>query len=126
MTSVKRSVRCSNCSTDASLSLNSDLDLKELTFAGKCQRCGATLQINFNIVHVNSGGNSTSSSSSSDTSSSSTSSSSPMSMFDTNSSTEAADQTPLDLDSLSQDSGSSDNSQSPENVSDALKDLMEA
>lgn len=50
MTSLNKHVKCSNCSFEASLSVNSDMDLKELSFAGKCPKCSSTIQINFSIV----------------------------------------------------------------------------
>jgi hypothetical protein len=50
MTSLNKHVKCSNCSFEANLSVNSDMDLKELSFAGKCPKCSATIQINFSIV----------------------------------------------------------------------------
>ncbi|MBI5223188.1 hypothetical protein HY990_02075 [Candidatus Micrarchaeota archaeon] len=67
MTSLQRTVKCSNCGSESSVSVNSDLDLKEFTFAGKCAKCGSTLQITYSIVSTNGGG--TTSSSSSDSSS---------------------------------------------------------
>jgi hypothetical protein len=49
MTDLKRSVKCANCGNEASLYLNSDLDIKELLFAGKC-RCGSLMQVSYSIV----------------------------------------------------------------------------
>ncbi len=50
MTSLNKHVKCSNCSFEANLAVNSDMDLKELSFAGKCPKCSSTIQINFSIV----------------------------------------------------------------------------
>lgn len=50
MTDLRRNIRCSNCGTEAHVSLSSGLDLKELLFAGICSNCGNTIQVNFNIV----------------------------------------------------------------------------
>jgi hypothetical protein len=45
----RRAVKCSNCGGEANVSIASDLELKEVVIAGKC-RCGATLQMTYNIV----------------------------------------------------------------------------
>lgn len=45
----RRSIKCSNCGGEASVSIASDLELKEAVIAGKC-RCGATLQMTYNII----------------------------------------------------------------------------
>lgn len=50
MTDLRRNVKCSNCGAESFVQLSSELDLKELLFAGKCARCGATIQVNYNIV----------------------------------------------------------------------------
>ncbi len=49
MTDLRRSVRCSNCNAESSVTFNSDLEVKELLFAGKC-RCGNSVQISYSIV----------------------------------------------------------------------------
>ncbi len=49
MTDLKRTIRCSNCGNEASITLNSELEIKELQFSGKC-RCGSSLQISYSIV----------------------------------------------------------------------------
>lgn len=62
MASLNKHVKCSNCSFEANLSVNSDMDLKDLSFAGKCPKCSSTIQINFSIVESKSDSSSTSSS----------------------------------------------------------------
>ncbi len=89
------------------------MDLKELTFAGRCSRCGATVQINFNII-----GGAQANQSSDQASSSAT----------------QAQQGEMNLDEsiFGQAATSTDSATEPapqsdaENLSDALKDLMEA
>lgn len=50
MVELKRTIRCSNCGTDANFYLSSEMALNELQVHGRCQRCGNSLQLNFNIV----------------------------------------------------------------------------
>lgn len=50
MTDLKRTIRCSNCGGDSTIYLNSELEMRELVVAGKCTKCGSTLQITYNIV----------------------------------------------------------------------------
>ncbi len=50
MTDLKRTVRCANCGNESSITLSSELDLRELLVAGKCSRCGASMQISYGIV----------------------------------------------------------------------------
>lgn len=50
MTDLRRTIKCSNCGTEAYVQLSSGLDLKELLFAGICSNCGNTIQVNYNIV----------------------------------------------------------------------------
>lgn len=49
MTDLRRTVRCSNCGYEATVSLSSDLEVREVMFAGKC-RCGSTLQVSYSLV----------------------------------------------------------------------------
>jgi len=49
MTDLRRTVRCSNCNAESMVTFNSDLEVKELLFAGKC-RCGNSVQISYSIV----------------------------------------------------------------------------
>jgi hypothetical protein len=49
MTDLKRSIKCSNCGNEASIYLNSELEIKELLFAGKC-RCGNSMQVSYVIL----------------------------------------------------------------------------
>lgn len=49
MTDLKRSIRCSNCGNEATVYIASELEMSELTLAGKC-RCGNSMQINYSIV----------------------------------------------------------------------------
>lgn len=50
MTDFRRTIKCSNCGTEAYIQLSSGLELKELVFAGICNNCGNTIQVNYNIV----------------------------------------------------------------------------
>ncbi|MFN7991316.1 MAG: hypothetical protein U0R44_04125 [Candidatus Micrarchaeia archaeon] len=50
MTDLKRTIKCSNCGNEASITLSSELDLRELLVAGKCNRCGSSLQVSYGIV----------------------------------------------------------------------------
>lgn len=50
MTDLRRTIKCSNCGTEAYVQLSSGLELKELVFAGICNNCGNTIQVNYNIV----------------------------------------------------------------------------
>ncbi len=49
MTDLRRTVRCSNCGMESSVVFNSELEVRELIFAGKC-RCGNSVQISYSIV----------------------------------------------------------------------------
>ncbi|MCI0503611.1 hypothetical protein L0Y65_02760 [Candidatus Micrarchaeota archaeon] len=49
MTDLRRTVKCSNCGSESSVSFNSELEVRELLFAGKC-RCGNSVQISYSIV----------------------------------------------------------------------------
>ncbi|HID72536.1 TPA: hypothetical protein EYP38_01225 [Candidatus Micrarchaeota archaeon] len=46
----KRTIKCSNCGNETTIYLNSELEMSELLLAGKCARCGNSLQLSFNIV----------------------------------------------------------------------------
>lgn len=49
MTDLKRTVRCSSCNSESTVTFNSELEVRELLFAGKC-RCGNSVQISYSIV----------------------------------------------------------------------------
>jgi hypothetical protein len=49
MTDLKRTIKCANCGSESSVYLNSDIEVRELLFAGKC-RCGSSLQVSFSVV----------------------------------------------------------------------------
>jgi hypothetical protein len=49
MTDLRRTVRCSSCNAESTVTFNSDLEVRELLFAGKC-RCGNSVQISYSIV----------------------------------------------------------------------------
>lgn len=49
MTDLRRNVRCSNCGFEASLYMSTELEVKDVMFAGRC-RCGSTLQISYSLV----------------------------------------------------------------------------
>jgi len=51
----KRTIKCSNCSNETTIYLNSELEMSELLLAGKCTRCGNSLQLSFNIVNKSEG-----------------------------------------------------------------------
>jgi len=50
MVELRRSIKCSNCGTETTFYLSSEMVLSELLVHGKCQRCGNSLQLNFNII----------------------------------------------------------------------------
>lgn len=50
MVELRRSIKCSNCGSETSLYLSSELALSELLVHGRCQKCGNSLQINFSMV----------------------------------------------------------------------------
>jgi ribosomal protein S27E len=50
MVELRRSIKCSNCGTETTLYLSSEMALSELLVHGRCQKCGNSLQLNFNIV----------------------------------------------------------------------------
>ncbi|MDD5172029.1 MAG: hypothetical protein PHF60_03255 [Candidatus ainarchaeum sp.] len=77
MTDLKRTIKCSSCGNEASITLSSELEMKELLVAGKCTRCGSSLQISYSLV-VDSASTSTPTSTSSSSSSTSSSSSGDM------------------------------------------------
>ncbi len=45
----RRTIKCSNCQGETSVSVSTELELKEIVVAGKC-RCGSTLQATYNVV----------------------------------------------------------------------------
>jgi hypothetical protein len=49
MTDLKRTVRCSSCNAESTVTFNSELEVRELLFAGRC-RCGNSVQISYSIV----------------------------------------------------------------------------
>lgn len=50
MTDFKRTIKCSNCNNESNISLNSELDLREVLVSGKCSRCGASMQVSYGII----------------------------------------------------------------------------
>ncbi|NYZ74023.1 hypothetical protein H0O00_02685 [Candidatus Micrarchaeota archaeon] len=73
MTDLRRTIKCASCGNESSLTLSSELEMKELLVAGRCTRCGSSLQISYSLV-----GDSSSTSLSSTSSASSSSSSGDM------------------------------------------------
>ncbi|MDO8553653.1 MAG: hypothetical protein Q7S22_02505 [Candidatus Micrarchaeota archaeon] len=67
MVELRRSIKCSNCGSETSLYLTSELALSELLIHGRCQKCGNSLQINFSMVDPSQPAQQSSSSSSSET-----------------------------------------------------------
>lgn len=49
MTLFKRTLRCSNCNTESAFSLDSELEIAEVSLSGKC-KCGSTMQITYGII----------------------------------------------------------------------------
>jgi hypothetical protein len=49
MGDLRRTIKCSSCGYEANVSMSSDLEVKEVMFAGKC-RCGSTLQVSYSLV----------------------------------------------------------------------------
>jgi len=50
MVELRRTIRCSNCGSETNFYLSSEMALSELLIHGRCQKCGNSLQLNFNIV----------------------------------------------------------------------------
>ena len=50
MTDLKRTIKCSNCSSEATIYINSEFEMSELSIAGRCNRCGNSMQINYSII----------------------------------------------------------------------------
>ena len=50
MVELRRTIKCSNCGTDTNFYLSSELAITELLVHGRCQRCGNSLQLNFNVI----------------------------------------------------------------------------
>lgn len=49
MTDLKRTIKCTSCGNESNIYLNSELEIKELIFAGKC-KCGNSMQVSYAIV----------------------------------------------------------------------------
>lgn len=49
MTDLRRTIKCSNCGNESSITVSSDMEVKELLFSGKC-RCGSSMQVTYNVV----------------------------------------------------------------------------
>jgi hypothetical protein len=50
MVEIHRTIKCSNCSKDLNLSINTDVGVTELVFHGKCNYCGNSIQLNFSVI----------------------------------------------------------------------------
>jgi len=50
MTDLKRTLKCSNCGMEATISLGTELVVSELIFSGKCPKCGSSMQVTYSIV----------------------------------------------------------------------------
>ena len=50
MAEMRKNVKCSNCGSEASVYISSELEMKELLLAGTCGKCGNSMQITYNIV----------------------------------------------------------------------------
>lgn len=50
MTDMRKTIRCSNCGNEASIYINSELEMSELLLAGRCARCGNSMQVTYSIV----------------------------------------------------------------------------
>ncbi|MBS3068592.1 hypothetical protein J4450_07840 [Candidatus Micrarchaeota archaeon] len=53
MPELKRTIKCSNCGSEANFYLNTETAINELLMHGKCQRCGNSMQINYSLVDQN-------------------------------------------------------------------------
>ncbi len=73
MTDLRRTIKCSSCGNEASITLSSEMEMKELLVAGKCTRCGSSLQISYSLVGDSSTASTNASSSTTSSSSSSSS-----------------------------------------------------
>ncbi|MBU0527128.1 hypothetical protein KKE92_01490 [Candidatus Micrarchaeota archaeon] len=50
MTDLRRSIKCSNCSNEVTIYINSELELRELSVMGKCIKCGSAMQVNYSVI----------------------------------------------------------------------------
>ncbi|MFH2106737.1 MAG: hypothetical protein ABII22_05750 [Candidatus Micrarchaeota archaeon] len=66
MVEIHRTIKCSNCSKDLNLSINTEVGVTELVFHGKCSYCGNSLQLNFSVIGSDDKNSSSSSSSTDD------------------------------------------------------------
>ena len=55
MTEVRRTIKCSNCTTETNFYVSTDMGVTELLIHGKCSRCGNSLQINYSVIEPQSG-----------------------------------------------------------------------
>ncbi len=53
MVELKRTIKCSNCGSEANFYLTTDTAISELLLHGRCQRCGNSMQINYNLIDQN-------------------------------------------------------------------------
>lgn len=49
MTIFKRTLRCTNCNSESAFSVDSELEIAEVSLSGKC-KCGSTMQITYGII----------------------------------------------------------------------------
>ncbi|HSB46740.1 MAG TPA: hypothetical protein VLD37_01915 [Candidatus Bilamarchaeum sp.] len=49
MGDLRRTIRCASCGYEATVSMSTELEVKEVMFAARC-RCGSTLQVNYSLV----------------------------------------------------------------------------
>ncbi|MDD5337487.1 MAG: hypothetical protein PHS02_03300 [Candidatus ainarchaeum sp.] len=50
MTNITKSFKCSACSMDFPLSLNTDLLLTDFTMMAKCPKCDQSIQVHFGVI----------------------------------------------------------------------------
>jgi len=50
MPELKRTIKCSNCGSEANFYLTTDTSVSELLLHGRCQRCGNSMQINYSMI----------------------------------------------------------------------------
>ncbi|MEK6978957.1 MAG: hypothetical protein AABW86_01945 [Candidatus Micrarchaeota archaeon] len=55
MVELKRTIRCSNCNSEANFFLSSDMGMSELQIQGRCPKCGNSMQVTFSIVESGTG-----------------------------------------------------------------------
>ncbi len=50
MNDLKRSLKCSQCGSEASIYVSGGLKLTEVLIAGRCPSCGTAMQVNYSLI----------------------------------------------------------------------------